>query len=161
MISPKSQRGGIAFTMLVAIFLIGVATLVFAFAFAHTLSTTVAVTGMWFGGSLITLTSWRFVMRQFLFKVRRSGLNSRSAIIIGATEAGYNMAVQMMENDQLGIRFEGVYDDRPQDRVTGEFRNQIKGSIDEAIELAKTHKVDYIYIALPTAAEDRIKAILE
>ncbi|AYA63371.1 undecaprenyl-phosphate glucose phosphotransferase [Alteromonas sp. RKMC-009] len=138
-----------------------VATLVFAFAFAHTLSTTVAVTGMWFGGSLITLTSWRFVMRQFLFKVRRSGLNSRSAIIIGATEAGYNMAVQMMENDQLGIRFEGVYDDRPQDRVTGEFRNQIKGSIDEAIELAKTHKVDYIYIALPTAAEDRIKAILE
>ncbi len=30
MISPKSQRGGIAFTMLVAIFLIGVASLVFA-----------------------------------------------------------------------------------------------------------------------------------
>ena len=30
MISPKSQRGGIAFTLLVAIFLIGVATLVFA-----------------------------------------------------------------------------------------------------------------------------------
>ena len=117
--------------------------------------------GIWFGTSILVMTTWRFVMRQILFSVRRSGMNSRSAIIIGATDVGYNMALQMIENDQLGIHFQGVYDDRPSDRVAGEFSQQLKGGIDDAIELAKKHKVDYIYIALPTAAEDRIKAILE
>ena len=137
------------------------ATLIFAFAFAHALPLTTTATGVWFGSALVGLTSWRLVLRQILFKVRRSGLNARSAIIIGANDVGYNMALQMMNNDQLGIHFHGVYDDRPRDRVAENLSDQIKGNIDQAIALAKAHQIDYIYIALPTSAEDRIKSILE
>lgn len=117
--------------------------------------------GIWFTTALVTLCGWRIVMRQVLFAIRRSGLNSRSAIIIGANDTAMNMARQMMENDQLGIQFQGMYDDRPMERVDEQYRQHLNGSIDEAIELARRRQVDYIYIALPTAAEDRIKGILE
>ena len=136
-------------------------TLTLGFMFSHSVTLSPAMVMMWFASSLVTLTVWRGVMRQFLFKVRRDGMNSRSAIIIGATSVGYDMAEQMAKNEHLGIHFQGMYDDRPSDRLGQDQSHEIQGSIDEAIELAKQHKVDYIYIALPTAAENRIKAILE
>ncbi|GEA11484.1 hypothetical protein KUL49_18590 [Alteromonas sp. KUL49] len=88
-------------------------------------------------------------------------MNSRQAIVIGATKTGYSLAHQIIENDQLGIRFEGMYDDRSPDRLDHEFQNQVLGTIEEAIDLAKANKVDYIYIALPMSAEKRIQHILE
>lgn len=118
-------------------------------------------TGIWFASALVTLSVWRIAMRQVLFSIRRSGLNSRSAIIIGANDVALNMANQMIENDQLGIHFQGMYDDRPMARVDEQCRQHLNGSIDQAIEMARRRQVDYIYIALPTAAEERIKAILE
>ncbi|WP_137167947.1 undecaprenyl-phosphate glucose phosphotransferase [Salinimonas lutimaris] len=136
-------------------------TLTLGFMFSHSVTLSPAMVMMWFAASLVTLTVWRGVMRQFLFKVRRDGMNSRSAIIIGATSVGYDMAEQMAKNEHLGIHFQGMYDDRPADRLGQDQSHEIQGSIDEAIELAKQHKVDYIYIALPTAAENRIKEILE
>ncbi|QJR80200.1 undecaprenyl-phosphate glucose phosphotransferase [Alteromonas pelagimontana] len=136
-------------------------TLTIGYFFSHSMTLAPGTVLLWFMLSALLLMSWRMIMRQFLFTVRRSGLNSRSAIIIGATQIGYDMALQMMENDQLGIHFKGIYEDRGEDRLSENFHSQIQGNIDEAIELAKNHKVDYIYIALPTAAEERIKAILE
>ncbi|RDV28158.1 undecaprenyl-phosphate glucose phosphotransferase [Alteromonas aestuariivivens] len=138
-----------------------VVTLTVGYFFAHSLTLSPAMVMMWFASTLTLLLFWRMGMRQALFRVRKSGLNSRSAIIIGATHIGYDMALQMVENSHLGIHFTGIYDDRVEERLGHEFKNQIKGGIDDAIELAKNHGVDYIYIALPTAAESRIKHILE
>jgi|TARA_Y100001001_G_C8011293_1_gene309825 putative colanic acid biosynthesis UDP-glucose lipid carrier transferase len=116
---------------------------------------------MWFGATFLALTSWRYVMRKLLFKLRKSGYNSRFAIVVGANKVGYNLALQMLENEQLGIRFKGIYDDRAEERLPHEFKNQIAGKIEEAIELAKNNQVDYIYIALPMSAKNRIQNILE
>lgn len=136
-------------------------TLTVGYFFAHSLTLSPAMVMVWFGTSFIFLLSWRMAMRLVMFKVRKSGMNTRSAIVIGATQVGHNMATQMMENDHLGIKFMGMYDDRPHDRLAHEFQDQVNGSIDEAVELAKQRRVDYIYIALPTSAEARIKQILE
>ena len=67
----------------------------------------------------------------------------------------------MLENEQLGIRFKGIYDDRSPERLGHEFKNQIVGNINEAVALAKSNQVDYIYIALPMSAKNRIRDILE
>ncbi|MCW8090408.1 undecaprenyl-phosphate glucose phosphotransferase [Alteromonas ponticola] len=138
-----------------------VATLTIGYFLAYSLTLSPEMVSVWFGTSLILLLTWRIGMRQILFKIRKSGMNTRTAIIIGANQVGYNMALQMVENDQLGINFKGVFDDRIEDRDAQNFQDQIKGNIEQAIEMAKNHQVDYIYIALPTSAEDRIKAILE
>tara|TARA_R110002153_G_scaffold119661_4_gene264738 strand:- start:7038 stop:8615 length:1578 start_codon:yes stop_codon:yes gene_type:complete len=115
----------------------------------------------WFASSLGALLSWRYVMRKFLFKIRRSGMNSRKSIVIGATKIGYNLAHQIIDNEQLGIHFNGIFDDRAEDRLAHKFKNQVLGSIEDAIQLAKSNQVDYIYIALPMSAEKRIRFILE
>lgn len=120
-----------------------------------------AVLISWFVTSAGALLSWRFVMRNFLFKIRQSGMNTRQAIVIGATKTGYSLAHQIVDNEQLGINFQGMFDDRAEDRLPHKFKNQVLGGIEDAIEMARANKVDYIYIALPMSAENRIRDILE
>lgn len=122
-------------------------------------STAVAVIS-WFIITLLSLSVWRFVMRGFLFKLRKTGFNSRNAIVVGATKTGHDMAKQIVENDELGIRFLGIYDDRDQERIPENVREKVCGNIQQAIDMAKRSQVDYIYIALPMAAEGRIRQIL-
>ena len=62
---------------------------------------------LWFASSFVVLIMWRFVMRKFLFRIRKSGLNSRRSIIIGATQLGANVALQIQQNEHLGIKFNG------------------------------------------------------
>lgn len=114
----------------------------------------------WFSSSLLTLGAWRYVMRAFLFKIRKTGMNSRQAIIVGATKIGQELAQQIKSHDELGIRFLGFYDDRQPERLPDTMQIHLKGTVQQAVELAKDNKVDYIYIALPMGAENRIKEIL-
>ncbi len=114
----------------------------------------------WLCATWPMLLGWRVIFRQLLFVYRKNGHNTRTAIIIGATQSGFNLAHEILNNDQLGIKFGGVFDDRTEDRLSHEFKNQISGKINDAIELARNNKVDYIYIALPMSAEKRIMHIL-
>ncbi|GAB5379922.1 MAG: undecaprenyl-phosphate glucose phosphotransferase [Aliiglaciecola sp.] len=115
---------------------------------------------IWLFSTGPALAIWRVAFRELLFWQRKKGFNTRSAIVIGATQSGYNLAHQILNNEQLGIRFKGIYDDRTEDRLPFEFTNQIAGKINDAIELAKRNEVDFIYIALPMSAEKRIMQIL-
>lgn len=115
---------------------------------------------LWFAVSYPSLMAWRLVFREILFMQRKRGRNSRVAAVIGATPAGYNLSLQILENEQLGIRLHGLYDDRAIERLPHEFHNQIKGTIDDAITAAKAGEIDYIYVAMPMSAETRIMEIL-
>ena len=137
------------------------ATTAFGFFFFGDLKITPPGVLLWAASSFVVVLAWRFVMRKFLFRLRRSGLNSRKSIVIGATQLGYNMANQIVSNEHLGIRFLGLFDDRGEDRLPHEFKNQVLGNIESAIEMAKRN-VDVIhFIALPMSAENRIRHILE
>ncbi len=114
----------------------------------------------WFAVTGLSLMSWRIIFREILFFQRRQGHNSRSAIVIGATSSGYNLAMQIIENDQLGIRFKGIFDDRAPERLPHEFQNQVLGTVKDALKLAKENQIDYIYVAMPMSAEKRITDIL-
>lgn len=115
---------------------------------------------LWLAVTGPALMAWRIVFREILFFQRRQGHNSRSAIVIGATSSGYNLAMQIIENDQLGIRFKGIFDDRTTDRLPHEFHNQVLGTVEDALKLAKENQIDYIYVAMPMSAEKRITEIL-
>jgi putative colanic acid biosynthesis UDP-glucose lipid carrier transferase len=57
------------------------------------------------------LKAWRVVLRELLFWQRKKGQNTRTAVIIGASPSGNNLAIQIQRNDQLGIQFKGFFDD--------------------------------------------------
>ncbi|WP_334028718.1 undecaprenyl-phosphate glucose phosphotransferase [Alteromonas sp. P256] len=154
--TPEMLRAA-AITWAITIF----ATLTLGYFFVSNISLPAPAILLWFASSFIALIIWRYVMRKFLFRIRKSGLNSRRSIIIGATPVGANVALQIQNNEHLGIRFNGIFDDRGSDRLPHELQNTVLGKIDDAIEMAKRNEVDYIYIALPMSAENRIRTILE
>nr|WP_136250277.1 undecaprenyl-phosphate glucose phosphotransferase [Ningiella ruwaisensis] len=115
---------------------------------------------LWLAVGFPALTSWRMIFRELLFYVRKQGRNSRTAAVIGATAQGYNLALQIIDNEHLGIKLQGLYDDRALTRLPHEFQNQVAGNINDALQAAREGKVDYIYVAMPMSAENRIMEIL-
>ncbi len=115
---------------------------------------------MWLIATYPALSAWRIVFREFLFIVRKQGRNSRYAAVVGATAAGYNLALQIVDNEHLGIRLKGLYDDREASRLPHEFQNQVVGTVEDALAAANRGEIDYIYIAMPMSAEGRIMDIL-
>jgi hypothetical protein len=82
------------------------------------------------------LTAWRVVFQKLLFWQRKKGQNTRTAVIIGATPPGYNLAMQIQPNDQLGIQFKGFFDHRDLNRLSHEFTGRITGNVEQVIALA-------------------------
>jgi len=116
---------------------------------------------LWVSLVLLTLTGWRLIYRKFFHWIRSKGYNSRSAVIIGLTESGLNLAANIAINPQLGIKNVGFFDDREIKRLPTEHQTRICGSIGEAINLARNNAVDIIYIAMPLRAQERITSILK
>ena len=117
--------------------------------------------GVWFVSTAIALNLWRLVFRALLFRFRRSGLNTKQVIIIGATPTGINLANQIKDNPQLGLEIVGFYDDRPEHRLPKLAENSLMGTIAEGIDLVKkSPEISDVYIAMPMKAEDRITDIL-
>ena len=117
--------------------------------------------GVWFVSTLISLSLWRMAFRKLLFHFRKSGLNSKSVIIIGATPTGLKLAEQITANPQHGLKLQGFYDDRPKERLPDMGKHSIKGTIEEGVFLVKENpEISHVYIAMPMKAEARITDIL-
>ncbi|TLM75615.1 undecaprenyl-phosphate glucose phosphotransferase [Microbulbifer harenosus] len=119
----------------------------------------------WLVSTLFGLAFWRFCLRQVLFSIRLRGRNTRSAVIIGCTDAGYKLADDLMTNPQLGIHVVGFYDvPEFQDRSARErncTRFPILGTVDEAVAKGRAGGLDVVFIALPMRAEDLISETLD
>ncbi len=88
------------------------------------------------------------------------GVGAKKAAIIGATDVGYDLRRQILKNDELGIKFVGIYEERESSRLSDKFDSLVKGAMNDVMSLIKNNQVDIIYITLPIHAEDRIKHLL-
>ena len=116
---------------------------------------------LWAGAAWVALCTWRYWFREFLYQIRREGLNSRTAAIIGVTNSGLELARAIEGNPHQGISLLGFFDDRTPDRIDGSLRHELLGNVDDAISMAQQNKVDLLYVAMPLRAEERITMILE
>ena len=110
--------------------------------------------------TLPSLIILRAVCTQIVCIFRMKGYNTCTAIIVGTTSAGYKLANQFEEEKHLGIHFLGFYEDRKSGRVPNNMQYRVRGDISKALELALAGQVDYVYIALPLIAADRITDML-
>ena len=117
--------------------------------------------GIWFMFTFIFLNMWRVAFRALLFQFRKSGVNAKSVIIIGATPSGIKLADQIAVNPQLGLKLRGFYDDRPLSRLPDIGQHKVLGRIEEGVNLVKSNPdINHVYIAMPMKAEARITEIL-
>ncbi|EDP60487.1 undecaprenyl-phosphate glucose phosphotransferase [Vibrio sp. AND4] len=114
---------------------------------------------MWLILTPILLASWRIIFRFALAYMRKLGYNTRTAIIIGQTEHGITLAKELENHTEHGVLFDGFYDERAVDRLP-KSKYTIKGGVSLALERAKRGEVDYVYIAMPMHANERITLFL-
>jgi putative colanic acid biosynthesis UDP-glucose lipid carrier transferase len=81
---------------------------------------------------------------------------------VGVNDLGFQLARNIEEMPQLGLKLVGFYDDRPAHRipnVPAEIGRTV-GNISQLVEQARSGQIDMIYITFPMRAEDRIRRVL-
>lgn len=118
------------------------------------------VIGYWFSFTVVSLVFWRFTAFSIMYYLHKKGVHTKDAVVIGVSPQGIQLANSLMNHSELGIRMTGYYDDRDASRLPDHGNLPLLGKIDEALTLAKSGKVQNVYIALPMQAQKRINEIL-
>jgi putative colanic acid biosynthesis UDP-glucose lipid carrier transferase len=116
----------------------------------------------WFVIAPFFITIWRTGITLFLRELRSRGYNTRSAAIIGMTSLGEQLAQRMNDVPSFGLQIHGFFDDRTEERchpIPDSLGRRI-GTLQDAIDAARSGDVDLIYIAFPLRAEPRINELL-
>ncbi|WP_026970997.1 undecaprenyl-phosphate glucose phosphotransferase [Aliagarivorans marinus] len=120
------------------------------------------VFGFWLVFTPITLVVWRVFFREVLALLRKSGYNTRRAVIIGVSDTGLRLYHEVITNPDLGLEFVGFFDDRACSRLSKELKyfGEV-GSVKDALGMAKRGEINHVYIALPMHAKERISSYLK
>jgi putative colanic acid biosynthesis UDP-glucose lipid carrier transferase len=94
--------------------------------------------------------------------LRTLGYNSRSFAIVGVTELGFQLARNIEQLPEMGLKFAGFYDDRGEERTPDvpEALGRKIGNLDDLVGQARAGEVDIIYITFPMRGEERIRGVL-
>ncbi len=116
------------------------------------------ITVTWIGLAPVLVGLFRAGVRKVLRTARMRGRNTRTVAVAGLTELGERVARVIEGNLWMGMRVTGFFDDRFEERchpIPSELGKR-EGNLDDLVELARTGKVDMVYIALPLRAEARV-----
>ncbi|WP_218079550.1 undecaprenyl-phosphate glucose phosphotransferase [Anthocerotibacter panamensis] len=95
------------------------------------------------------LVGMHLALRALLRHLRSKGFNSRTAVIVGATPLGEQLAQHFTQVPTLGLRFLGFFDE-----ATGP---EVLGPLHQLAPYVQQQGVDIVYMALP---RDRAEAML-
>jgi putative colanic acid biosynthesis UDP-glucose lipid carrier transferase len=121
---------------------------------------TVAVA--WFLGTPLLIVLSHTLLRIVQKYMYARGVNTRTFAVVGVNELGFQLAKNIADAPEMGLRLVGFYDDRPDGRrpPIPERRGPFAGNISQLVLDAKRGVVDRIYITFPMRAEERIKKVL-
>jgi len=117
---------------------------------------------VWFGITPVLSLATRMGLRWHRRWQTDRGINTRNFAIAGITNLGIQLVRNISETPDLGLKFLGFYDDRPEDRTVqlpDDLNNKL-GKIADLIAAAKAGELDVIFIALPLKAEERVRSMI-
>jgi putative colanic acid biosynthesis UDP-glucose lipid carrier transferase len=121
---------------------------------------------IWISVTPAAMVSSRIVLRKIQQRLRARGFNTRRYAICGLNELGLQLARNIETAPEIGLRLEGFYDDRPEERtadaaIAANNPNYKRGGdLEELVQRARLGTIDIIYITFPMRAEDRIRELL-
>lgn len=98
------------------------------------------------------LCGWRVILRSLLQQMRRLGLNTRQAGIVGRGVLARDFAARLDNNAWMGIQVRAIYHDDDPRAENPDASPYLARRLDTLIADARDGKLDMIYLALP--AED-------
>jgi len=117
---------------------------------------------IWFVLAPLMLCTLRVVVRVGLRVLRSQGHNTRRVAILGCTKDAENLASALDELPWLGLKLQGVYDDRSEKRrhTAKHPKCQVVGNSADLVAKCRQGGLDVVYVALPLRAEMRSASIL-
>ncbi len=111
----------------------------------------------WISASYTAILGSRVVARAVLAKMTKAGRFDTRVAVFGAGEIARRVQ-DYLKSQGTGVKFVGVYDDRPRDRLDAGGLD-IKGRLEDLIRISRGGSIDRIVIALPQAADQRLSMI--
>jgi putative colanic acid biosynthesis UDP-glucose lipid carrier transferase len=116
--------------------------------------------GVWMGATPAVLYGAHRLVPLLLSKVLAAE-GYRTAVIVGVTNPGRELAHQFAARSWLGVSVLGFFDDRKIDRLGELPVSGVKGTLADLPAFAKAQGVEAIFIALPMASQPRILKLLD
>lgn len=116
----------------------------------------------WFGFAPLILCAVRIGVRSILRILRARGRNIRRVAILGCTKNAERLAESFESMPWLGLKLDGVYDDRSEDRrdACSHPHFAVIGRSEDLIQACHQGRLDAVYVALPLRAEERTAELL-
>ena len=114
---------------------------------------------LWYVTGLAFLIGWRSIARIVLKKYVTKGYFRSNLAVYGGGYISRKLHDHLL-NEQDGIRFLGVFDDRRDETHLESFGLKISGTLEDLIAVGREGSIDQIIIALPQSAERRINDIV-
>lgn len=106
------------------------------------------------------LVAQRFAVRYAFRALRRAGRNYRRVAILGATDQAVHLHDKIARSAWMGLRMNGVYDDRTP--ATNRTANLcVRGTSQDLLTAAHAGEIDVVYIALSLNAVEPIRKKIE
>jgi putative colanic acid biosysnthesis UDP-glucose lipid carrier transferase len=117
---------------------------------------------VWLVLTPMAMGSLRIVFLMFLKNLRKRGFNTRRFAICGVNQLGIQLADNIQASPELGLELAGFFDDRPSSRTKESLGRDLPsaGTLNQLAELARSGKVDMVFITFPMRAEKRIRDYL-
>jgi exopolysaccharide biosynthesis polyprenyl glycosylphosphotransferase len=103
----------------------------------------------------------RFASFKYIQRLHRLGIGNRNALIYGAGECGMLLQRKLALVPTLGLNLAGFIDDDEEKRGEVFGKHEVLGGLGDLSEVVSVHKISEVFVALPSAAEERIVEITE
>ena len=113
---------------------------------------------LWFASSLLVTAITRMALVGNLRRLERKGILTETIAVVGAGVVADRLIRHLQQTRGGSVEILGVFDDRVTRRDG--WVNQPAGSIDDLIEIGKSHSIDWILLTLPDSAEIRLQSIV-
>lgn len=118
----------------------------------------------WYALGFVAMGSSRIVLRLMLRHYRALGFDRRRVAFAGVNGTSLNLERTFRTHPWMGFELIGFFDDRMIFRGNPEAVKSeafLAGDYGDLVTLARSGKIDAIYICLPMAAEKRIKKLID
>lgn len=111
----------------------------------------------------VLLLSVHVVVWRFLQGLRKSGHNSRSAVVVGINAVSQQLIDEISHSPELGIRLYGVFEDGDDPSVLPQNYDPslLIDGLPQVAEYVREHCIDVVYVTCSTNQKDRVTTLLQ
>ena len=110
--------------------------------------------------NLVLVVLLRWTISSLLGRIRRSGRNLRSVLVVGAGELGRRVVDGLQAHGEYGFRVVGYLDDDPGLKDKGFHGVPVLGLTASLEKVVQFHRVDQVILALPNSAHNRTNQLI-